>query len=45
MRFLLDTHMALWSLEGNERLSPSAKGLLADISRELFISSGAKLTA
>ncbi|MDR1580300.1 MAG: type II toxin-antitoxin system VapC family toxin [Synergistaceae bacterium] len=38
MRFLIDTHVALWSLEGDERLSPGAKELLGDISTELYLS-------
>lgn len=38
MRFLLDTHTFLWFIGGDERLSATARQLIADIEHELFLS-------
>ncbi|HEX8671487.1 MAG TPA: type II toxin-antitoxin system VapC family toxin [Longimicrobium sp.] len=42
MRLLLDTHTVLWFLEGNPRLSRTARDLIEDLSNErLFSAAGA----
>ncbi|MGE0520970.1 MAG: type II toxin-antitoxin system VapC family toxin [Candidatus Binatia bacterium] len=38
MRLLLDTHILLWALDDNPRLSTRARALLADASHERWIS-------
>lgn len=38
MRLLLDTHAFLWFVQGNERLSKSAKNHMEDQSHELLLS-------
>lgn len=38
MRLLLDTHVALWSVTADERLSKSAAGLIADASNSIAVS-------
>lgn len=38
MKLLLDTHILLWALEDNPRLSTRARALLADASHERWIS-------
>jgi PIN domain nuclease of toxin-antitoxin system len=38
MRYLLDTHVILWALENNSRLSKIAKHLIEDSDTECFVS-------
>lgn len=38
MRLLLDTHVALWSVTADDRLSKSAAGLIADASNAIAVS-------
>ena len=38
MRLLLDTHVALWALMDDPRLSTKARGLIADNENRVFIS-------
>lgn len=38
MRLLLDTHALLWSLNGDKRLGPTARSLLADRANDLIVS-------
>ena len=39
MKYLIDTHTAIWALQGNdEKLSVKAKGLIADRTVELAVS-------
>jgi len=38
MRFVLDTHVFLWFVEGNTRLSKSAKDHIEDQSHDLLLS-------
>jgi PIN domain nuclease of toxin-antitoxin system len=38
MRFLLDTHTAIWIFQDKNRLSSGAKAVMDDLSAELFIS-------
>jgi PIN domain nuclease of toxin-antitoxin system len=38
MRYLLDTHTALWSFDETHRLSECARSVLADVSAELVVS-------
>ena len=38
MRFLLDTHAMYWYIEGNSRLSNSARIVIQDGSNAIFIS-------
>ena len=38
MRLLLDTHALLWSLDGDERLGPIARSLLADRANDVLVS-------
>lgn len=38
MRLLLDTHIALWAIADDPRLSPSARGLIADPDNEVLVS-------
>ena len=38
MRLLLDTHVFLWWITDDERLSPRARALIADGNNELFLS-------
>ena len=37
MRYLLDTHTALWLFEGNEKLSQSALDTIYDAENEIYI--------
>ncbi len=41
MRLLLDTHVWLWMLSGEERLSTESRTILADPENELFLSAAA----
>lgn len=38
MKLLLDTHVLLWWLDGDERLIPAARSLIADESNEILVS-------
>jgi PIN domain nuclease of toxin-antitoxin system len=38
MKFLLDTHTALWWINEHERLSPAAKAILLDETNTLYLS-------
>lgn len=38
MRLLLDTHVAIWAISGNPKLSKIARQLVADPSAEIFVS-------
>jgi len=38
MRFLIDTHILLWYLEGDKALSAERRELIEDLSNEVFIS-------
>lgn len=38
MRFLLDTHVALWAIGDSPRLSAKARALLGDEESEIFVS-------
>jgi PIN domain nuclease of toxin-antitoxin system len=38
MNFLLDTHIALWGLSGDERLTKEACGLIANEDNRIFVS-------
>lgn len=38
MRLLLDTHALLWSLDGDKRLGPIARSLLADRVNDVLVS-------
>lgn len=38
MRYLIDTHIFLWFLEGDQRLSKRVRGLIADNDNEIWIS-------
>ncbi len=38
MKFLLDTHVLIWSLQDNERLSHQIKTLINDANNEIYIS-------
>lgn len=38
MRLLLDTHAFLWWLAGDERLSVTARGAIADENNDIFVS-------
>lgn len=38
MRLLLDTHVLIWWLEGNDRLGTSARTLIADSGNQIIIS-------
>jgi len=38
MRYLLDTHTAIWALEKNIKLSATAKGIMADTSLQMCVS-------
>jgi PIN domain nuclease of toxin-antitoxin system len=38
MKYLLDTHVALWLFEGNEKLSNNARSIIANSDNEIFIS-------
>jgi PIN domain nuclease of toxin-antitoxin system len=38
VRALLDTHALLWSLEGSDRLSPSARAVIEDEANEILVS-------
>ena len=37
MKYLLDTHAALWLFEGNEKLSQAAKEIIFDEKNEIYI--------
>jgi PIN domain nuclease of toxin-antitoxin system len=39
MRFLLDTHLLLWTVGRSERLSAAARELFSDLNNRLFFSS------
>ena len=41
MRLLLDTHILLWALADNPRLSPEARSLINDLSNQVLFSSAA----
>jgi len=38
MRYLLDTHAALWLFEGNEKLSQIAQDIIMDTGNEIYVS-------
>ncbi len=38
MKVLLDTHIALWYLNGDERLSQTARNLIDDMQNEIYFS-------
>ena len=38
MRYLLDTHVALWLFEGNEKLSQNAQSIIFDPDNEIYVS-------
>lgn len=38
MKILIDTHILLWALDDNSRLSQKARGLLLDPTNEIFFS-------
>lgn len=38
MRYLLDTHMFIWSIEGNHRLKPDTRDIIRDKSNIVFLS-------
>ncbi|MGB9754353.1 type II toxin-antitoxin system VapC family toxin [Roseiflexus castenholzii] len=38
MKLLLDTHAFLWFVGGDERLSPSARALIEDMSNDAYLS-------
>ena len=38
MKYILDTHAALWLFEGNERLSQTAQDIIFDDENEIYIS-------
>ena len=38
MRVLLDTNSFLWFIGGNNRLSPDARNIIADLDNQLFLS-------
>ena len=40
MRLLLDTHALLWSLDGDKRLGPTARSLIADRANDVLVSVG-----
>lgn len=39
MRYLLDTHILLWSLKGSDKLSKKARDIISNPNNELFFSS------
>ena len=38
MKYLLDTHVALWLFGGNEKLSQNARGIIFDTDNEIYVS-------
>lgn len=38
MRYLLDTHILIWFLTGNQKLSSSVKAIMLDTSHDFFLS-------
>ena len=38
MKYLLDTHILIWTLTGNPKLNPAVKDILGDESNEFFFS-------
>ena len=40
MRILIDTHILIWFLEGNESLAKSRQELLSEIGNDVFVSIG-----
>lgn len=38
MKLLLDTHSFLWFIGGDERLSPTARTLIEDVTNDVFLS-------
>jgi PIN domain nuclease of toxin-antitoxin system len=38
VRYLLDTHVALWLFEGNEKLSQNARNIIFDTDNEIYVS-------
>ena len=38
MKYLLDTHTALWLFEGNEKLSQNAQDIIFDAENEIYVS-------
>lgn len=38
MKLLLDTHTFLWFIGGDERLSPTARTLIEDLSNDVYLS-------
>ena len=37
MRYLLDTHVALWLFEGNKKLSQTALDIISDADNEIYV--------
>ncbi|MCL2125586.1 MAG: hypothetical protein FWH33_06320 [Oscillospiraceae bacterium] len=37
MRYLLDTHVALWLFEGNEKLPQNARDIIFDNDNEIYV--------
>lgn len=38
MRFLIDTHVAIWSIAASDRLSPNVKDILKDTQNSIYVS-------
>ena len=38
MKYLLDTHAALWLFEGNEKLPQTAQDIICDLENEIYVS-------
>ncbi|WP_265584546.1 MULTISPECIES: type II toxin-antitoxin system VapC family toxin [unclassified Coleofasciculus] len=38
MNYLIDTHILIWFLEGNEKLSKQAQALIANSANDIYIS-------
>lgn len=38
MAYLLDTHVILWALDNNNRLSAKAESIISDLSSDCFVS-------
>lgn len=38
MKYLIDTHVFIWFMDGNPSFSPNAKSIMLDKSNEIFIS-------
>lgn len=40
MNYLIDTHILIWFIEGNERLSQQAQALIANPANDIYVSQG-----